>query len=350
MEAKKRLGELLLESGVIDETQLQAALGHQRRWGMKLGQALLDLKLATEPQVVAALARKFGYESADLAVLQAGPLLEGALKLVPRDVAAKHTLLPLAADTNSITVAMADPTNIAVVDELSFRTGRRVRICIAGERELAAAIRRLYFGDEGRRGPEPIALSLDDADVPIETTTADDPFSVMPEHLRDRYQPSPPGPPLAPPPPTLDYRAPMPPPPVLRPTTQPAMPAMPQAGARPTTQPSMPAMQQAAPAVYRPAPPPPVAAPPLAQPAAFRAPPPAPLPPEEAAVDISELAPAPESSPLNPREAALADAIQRLTRDAPGGAAVRVATALARLLVRKGVFTEVELLDELQRK
>jgi type IV pilus assembly protein PilB len=335
---------------------------------MKLGQALLDLKLATEPQVVAALARKFGYESADLAALQAGPLLEGALRLVPRDVAAKHTLLPLAADTNSITVAMADPTNIAVVDELSFRTGRRVRICIAGERELAAAIRRLYFGDEARRGPEPIALSADDADIPIETTGADDPFGAMPEHLRDRYQAAPPTPPLAPPPATLDYRAPMPPPPVLRPTTQPAMAAVPQgagrpstqpsmpavpqaaAGGRPTTQPAMAAMPQAAPAVYRPAPPPPVAAPPLPQPAAFRAPPPAPLPLEEAAVDISELAPAPDSSPLNPREAALADAIQRLTRDMPDGAAVRVASALARLLVRKGVFTEVELLDELQRR
>jgi alkylhydroperoxidase family enzyme len=67
-------------------------------------------------------------------------------------------------------------------------------------------------------------------------------------------------------------------------------------------------------------------------------------------VDISELAPAPDASPLNPREAALADAIERLTRDAPGGAAVRVATALARLLVRKGAFTEVELLEELQRR
>ncbi len=46
--AKKRLGELLIEAGVIDETQLKAALGHQRQWGVRLGQSLVDLKLATE--------------------------------------------------------------------------------------------------------------------------------------------------------------------------------------------------------------------------------------------------------------------------------------------------------------
>ena len=46
--AKKRLGELLIDAGVIDETQLKAALGHQRQWGVRLGQALVDLKLATE--------------------------------------------------------------------------------------------------------------------------------------------------------------------------------------------------------------------------------------------------------------------------------------------------------------
>lgn len=190
MEQKKRLGELLLEAGVIDETQLQSALGHQRRWGMKLGQALLDLKLATEAQVVAALARKFGYEVANLQAISPGPLLDGALRLVPRDVAAKHTLLPIAADTNSVTVAMADPTNIAVVDELSFRTGRRVRICIAGERELSVLVRKLYFGEEAHRGPEPIAF--DESEVAIETTT--DPFAALPDHLRQEYAGGPPTP------------------------------------------------------------------------------------------------------------------------------------------------------------
>jgi type IV pilus assembly protein PilB len=320
MEPKKRLGELLLEAGVIDETQLQSALGHQRRWGMKLGQALLDLKLATEPQVVAALSRKFGYEVVNLAALQAGPLLETAMRLVPREVAAKHTLLPVSADTNSITVAMADPTNIAVVDDLSFRTGRRVKICIAGERELAAAVRRLYFGEEARKGPEPIAF--DDTEVPIETTS--DPFGALPDHLREGYV----GPAAAA-------------------EAAPARPARPAGSPTPA-------------AVFRPAPPPPVAAPPLAQPAAYRTPPPPlataaraePALQSVEAVDISDLAPEVEGPPLQPHDVALAEAIGRMTREAGqgGGSGARVAAALVRLLVRKGYFSEAEFLEELARR
>jgi type IV pilus assembly protein PilB len=343
MEAKKRLGELLIDAGVIDETQLQSALGHQRRWGMKLGQALLDLKLATEPQVVAALARKFGYEVANLGALQAGPLLEGALRLVPREVATKHTLLPIAADTNSITVAMSDPTNIAVVDELSFRTGRRVRISIAGERELASAIRRLYFGEEARKGPEPI--DIEESDTVLETTT--DPFSALPDPVREEML----GRPAAAeqPPPKLT------PPPVLAPARPPpaAPPATP-----PVVYPTAPAVTPAVGPPFRPAPPPSVAAPPLPQAAGYRPPPavPSPLPADPAAsaasgrvASVAELVAPAEARRLSPREVALADAVERLTRDAAGPGAAAVA-ALVRLLVRKGFFTEVEFLDELSRR
>lgn len=332
MEQKKRLGELLLEAGVIDETQLQSALGHQRRWGMKLGQALLDLKLVTEPQVVAALARKFGYDVANLSAVTPGPLLDAALKLVPKDVAAKHTLLPIASDTNSVTVAMSDPTNIAVVDELSFRTGRRVRICIAGERELSVLLRRLYFGEEARRGPEPIAFD-EGSDAGIETTA--DPFAALPEHLRQEFLG---GPSASPPPqPALEYRASPTPPPVLRP-----------AGVTPAIAP------------FRPAPAPPVAAPPLAR-AAQRTPPPPPMPgpfpafprasePEGEVVEMSDIVSG-HPEPLQPREAVLADAITRLTRDLNReAAAARVAAALVRVLARKGYLTELEFLDELARR
>ncbi len=58
MTPKKRLGELLIDAGVIDATQLQAALGFQRQWGVRLGQALVDLKLASEPQHAPAVRAK----------------------------------------------------------------------------------------------------------------------------------------------------------------------------------------------------------------------------------------------------------------------------------------------------
>ncbi len=155
MQLKKRLGEMLIEAGAIDATQLQSALGHQRKWGGKLGQALVDLKLATEAQIVTALSRKFGYEVANVAALVPSLLLEKALALVPREVALRQTLIPIASDTGSVTVAMSDPSNITVVDEIAFRTGRRVKVALAGDREIAAAVRRLYFADE-----EPRARSI----------------------------------------------------------------------------------------------------------------------------------------------------------------------------------------------
>jgi len=185
MKIKKRLGEMLIEAGVIDETQLLSALGHQRKWGGKLGQALLDLKLASEPQVVTALSRKFGYPAVSLTGVMPSPQLDAVLKLVPSELALRQTLLPMAADTSSITVAMADPTNIAVIDEISFRTGRRVKVALAGDREIAAAVRRVYFADEESQRTQAIPLEELHEDAQIETTH--DPFAAMPDDVREGY-------------------------------------------------------------------------------------------------------------------------------------------------------------------
>jgi hypothetical protein len=157
MAPKKRLGEMLVDAGVIDEAQLKAALGHQRQWGVRLGQALVDMKLATEADIVRSLSVKFGFEVAALDALEPHAL-EQALALLPREFAVKNNVLPLAADTEKVTVAISDPTHLAVLDEVRFRTGRSVKVCIGGDRELAEALRRHYPEAEGI---EDIALDLD---------------------------------------------------------------------------------------------------------------------------------------------------------------------------------------------
>jgi type IV pilus assembly protein PilB len=172
MVSRKRLGELLLEAGVIDGTQLKAALGHQRQWGCRLGQALVDLRLASEADVVTSLARQSGFEVARLDGLEPYALGQ-ALALVPREVAVTRNLLPLAADTSTLTVAMSDPGNLAVVDELQFRTGRRVRVCLGGDREISEAVRRHY---PDANEVHAIALDLDDADADAALAIFDDPI------------------------------------------------------------------------------------------------------------------------------------------------------------------------------
>src|SRR5512138_3308400 len=170
MTPKKRLGEMLIDAGIIDEAQLKAALGHQRQWGVRLGQALVDLKMATEADIVGALSVKFGLGAAELNALEPYAL-EQALKLLPREFAVRNNVFPMAADTATITVAMSDPTNLAVVDEIRFRTGRKVKVCIGGDREVAEALKQRYPGEPG---VEAIALDLDADDAQGEAVF--DPF------------------------------------------------------------------------------------------------------------------------------------------------------------------------------
>lgn len=160
MAVKKRLGEMLVDAGIIDETQLNAALGHQRRWGGRIGQVLVDMKLAGEEAIVNALALKFGFDVARLDQLEPYAF-EQAKALVPRDYAVRNHVFPLAADTGLLVVAMSDPTNLSLADELSFKSGKRVKICIAGENAIAAAV-RAYYDEEVVAAREAIVLEADD--------------------------------------------------------------------------------------------------------------------------------------------------------------------------------------------
>lgn len=160
---RKRLGEMLVEAGVLDGRQLQEALAYQRRWGGKLGQVAVGLELATEQQVISALAARLACPTVNLATLEPGPELEAALQVVPGDVALRHKILPFRLDPTFLAVAMADPSNVVVIDELAFRAGRRVRIAIAGEHEIVQSVRRLYFlepVDLAAPGPTPLEIRI----------------------------------------------------------------------------------------------------------------------------------------------------------------------------------------------
>ncbi len=178
MAVKKRLGEMLVEAGIIGETQLHSALGHQRQWGGRLGGILVELKLASEEAIVDALALKFGFDVARLDRLEPYSFSQ-AKALVPRDYAVRNHIFPLSADTGSIVVAMSDPTNLALTDELAFRTGKRVKVCIAGENAIAAAV-RAHYGADPLAGREAIALDADDGTAveplydPIGATSSDE--------------------------------------------------------------------------------------------------------------------------------------------------------------------------------
>jgi hypothetical protein len=310
---KKRLGEMLMDAGIIDETQLKAALGHQRQWGVRLGQALVDLKLATEPDIVRALSTKFGFPIAKLGELEPYGL-EQAVGLVPRDFAIRNNVFPMAADTASLTVAMSDPTNLAIVDELRFRTGRRVKVCMGGDREVADAVRRHYPAGEAE--VEAIALDLD-VDEGQQSEAVFDPFGGGSKDALEAFfgQPSEPAPaPAAAPPPAA----------VAPPAAPAAVAAAAPAPARPRA-PAPPAPAPAPKAVAAPAAKAPVPRPPAPSPAPARAPAPAPSrgpAPAPAPAAARPAAPSPRPAPA-PAPAAARPAPAAPPAAAPSPAAPR---------------------------
>ncbi|MEO1335620.1 MAG: hypothetical protein AAFV29_08240 [Myxococcota bacterium] len=143
MAGKIRLGELLVRAGVLDEMKLKAALAEQQRWGGKLGRVLDDMNFVSEDLLTKALSKQLGFPRAVFAEMNIPSFV---LSSVPADFARSNACCPERFDAGRkmLTVAMADPTNVPVCDELRFKTGLRVEPTIAGEVQISTAIDQLY--------------------------------------------------------------------------------------------------------------------------------------------------------------------------------------------------------------
>ncbi len=156
--AKKRFGEILVSRGVINPTQLNQALNLQRRKRIRLGAALVELGFLTEDQLVAALGSALSIAVVDLST---APISEDAVKRLDPSVAVQHDVFPFQKRGNAILLAMADPLNVAVIDEVGFRTGAKIQPVLARATDIHRAIRQ-HYGAHGtwqaNRGGRPIAL------------------------------------------------------------------------------------------------------------------------------------------------------------------------------------------------
>jgi hypothetical protein len=143
MAAKIRLGDLLVRAGVLTPTQLEAALAEQRRWGGRLGRVLVQMQFVSEAVLIRALSKQLGIRAADLDV----PAVPDALmKKLSSQLLKNHGVCPERYEPaqNVLHLAMADPSNVAVIDEVRFRCGVRVEPAIASERQIQEAITRLF--------------------------------------------------------------------------------------------------------------------------------------------------------------------------------------------------------------
>src|SRR5881227_1841135 len=136
-----RLGEILLREGLITQDQLKKALLEQKNTGMRLGYTLVKLGFVEETEISKMLARQYRMPAVDLSRFEVDPKI---LKLIPPDIAIKHTVLPLKREGRTLTVAIGDPNNVTAIEDLKFVTRCDVFPVIAGEYTLRNAIDRYY--------------------------------------------------------------------------------------------------------------------------------------------------------------------------------------------------------------
>lgn len=157
MAAKKQLGQILLEAGAIDEFQLKSALGYQKQWGGRLGKVLVENRFITEAALVEAIHKQTGIEIVQLNKLK---VPDYVIKMVPVELAEKNSMVPVRLEGEAgkpgecVVLAMSDPTNLNVLDEVQFRTGKRAKGLLATESSIAKAIRFYYHGEEGEEPEE----------------------------------------------------------------------------------------------------------------------------------------------------------------------------------------------------
>jgi len=136
-----RLGELLTKASLITQDQLKEALKLQKETGGKLGETLIKLAFVSEEDITECLSQQFGVPSISLVHFEIDP---SVIKLIPADVARKYNILPVNKTGATITIAMADPTNVFAMDDIKFMTGYNVEPVVASELGIKAAIDNYY--------------------------------------------------------------------------------------------------------------------------------------------------------------------------------------------------------------
>jgi type IV pilus assembly protein PilB len=137
----ERIGELLVRSNLITADQLHKARQEARSKNERLGHQITKLGYLQESELTDFVAKQYGLPTIDLADFE---IDREVIKLVPEEVAAKHTVIPVNRAGSTLILATADPSNIFAIDDIKFLTGYNVEVVVAAEEQIKAAIDRYY--------------------------------------------------------------------------------------------------------------------------------------------------------------------------------------------------------------
>ena len=145
MAKRKRLGSILRALGIVDEKQLRIALKYQQENGCKLGEALIELKSATQVQITQALARQFSLPYVDVT---RGDIPQEIIDMVPKSVVEEQNILPIKLTSRALIVAMTDPLDLYALDNLRFILQNEVECALTTPEAMHEAIKKYYGVDQ----------------------------------------------------------------------------------------------------------------------------------------------------------------------------------------------------------
>lgn len=136
-----KLGEILVRENLINAQQLREALDYQRHSGGRLGSNLVKLGFISDDVITAVLSRQYGVPSINLELFQ---IEDETINLISQEVALKYSVLPISKVGATLTLAMADPTNVFAMDDIKFMTGLNIEPVIASEASIQSSIGKYY--------------------------------------------------------------------------------------------------------------------------------------------------------------------------------------------------------------
>src|SRR4030066_2251472 len=136
-----KIGEMLLKGTLIPQEQLRTALETQKKTKGRIGSILVKTGFIKEPELLSFLGRQFNIPVVELSKYEINPEV---VRLLPEDMVQKNLALPINRGGAKLIVAVADPSNMAILDAIGFKTGDAGELGLASEKEITSAINKFF--------------------------------------------------------------------------------------------------------------------------------------------------------------------------------------------------------------
>ena len=137
----QKLGNFLVREGLITPEQLENALQEQKANGGMLGSNLVRMGYIEEAELMEFLSKQFGVPSTDPSKLDVDPEV---IEMIPGNIVQKYRIVPISLEGQTLTIAMVDPSNIFIIDDIKFLTRKNIRVTVATESSIKSAMDRFY--------------------------------------------------------------------------------------------------------------------------------------------------------------------------------------------------------------